>query len=77
MLSSHNAYPREGHFEAALHIMAYLKVNHISRLALDPTYPDIDYETFKIGKDWTHFYGDVSEVIPPNAPDPLGKSVDL
>ena len=77
MLSSHNAYSREGHFEAVLHIMDYLKGKHNSRLSLDPTYPDIDYETFKIDKDWTHFYGDVSEAIPPNTPDPLGKSVDL
>ena len=77
MLSSHNAYPREGHFEAALQIMAYLKGKHNSRLALDPTYPDIDYETFKIDKYWTHFYGDVSEAITHNAPDPLGKSVYL
>ena len=57
--------------------MAYLKRNHNSRLALDPTYPDIDYETFNIDKDWTHFYGEVSDAIPTNAPDPLGKSVDL
>ena len=77
MISSHNAYPREGHFEAALHIMAYLKGKHNLRLALDPTYPDIDYETFKIDKDWTHFYCDISEAIPPNTPDPLVKSVYL
>ena len=57
--------------------MAYLKGKHNSQLALDPNYPDIDYETFKIDKDWTHFYGDTSEAILPNAPDPLGKSVDL
>ena len=57
--------------------MAYLKRNHNSRLALDPTYPDIDYETFNIDKDCTHFYGDISEAIPPKAPDPLGKSVYL
>ena len=30
-----------------------------------------------LDKDWTHFYGDVSEAIPPSAPDPLGNSVDL
>ena len=77
MLSSHNAYTRKGHFEAALHIMDYLKGKHNQRLALDPTYPDIDYETFKIDKDWMHFYSDVSEAITPNAPDPLGKIVDL
>ena len=41
LLSSHLAYPREGHLEAALHVMGYLKQKHNSRLIFDPTYPDI------------------------------------
>ena len=76
MLSSHNAYPREGHFEAALHVMAYLKGKHNSRLPLDPSYPTIEREKFK-KEDWTTFYGDVEEAIPPNAPVPLGMEVEL
>ena len=27
MTSSHNAYPREGHFETVIHMMSYLKVS--------------------------------------------------
>ena len=27
--------------------------------------------------DWKQFYGDVTEAIPPNAPEPRGKDVDL
>ena len=27
--------------------------------------------------EWKTFYGGVNEAIPPNAPDPRGKSVDL
>jgi hypothetical protein len=46
LLSSHLAYPREGHLEAALHVMAYLKQKHNSRLIFDPTYPDIDMSSF-------------------------------
>ena len=77
LLSSHNAYPREGHFEAALHIMSYLKGKHNSRLALDPSYPQIDKRNFKVDQNWTAFYGDVEEALPLNAPEALGKDVDL
>ena len=27
--------------------------------------------------DWCDFYGDVKEAIPPNAPEPRGKEIDL
>ena len=27
--------------------------------------------------DWTDFYGDISEVIPKNAPEPRGKEIKL
>ena len=42
-----------------------------------PTYPDIDFETFNDGAERKTLYGDVTESIPPNAPDPRGNSVDL
>ena len=76
-MSSNLAYPRKGHFECALHMMGYLKWKHNSRLFFDPTYPDIDFDTFNDRADWKMFYGNVTEAIPPNAPDPRGKSVDL
>ena len=76
-LSSFLALPRRGHMEAALHIMSYLKIRHNSRLALDPSYPAIDYDSFNIDAEWTAFYGDVKEAIPPNAPKPLGKEVEI
>ena len=77
MLSSYLAYPRVGHLEAALHIMGYLKNKHNSRLFLDPTYPTIDHSSFNDGADWREFYGPVTEAIPPNAPLPRGKEVDI
>ena len=49
LLSSHLAYPREGQFECALHMMGYLKWKHKSRLFFDPIYPDIDFDTFNDG----------------------------
>ncbi len=57
--------------------MSYLKHKHNSRLAFDPHYPDIAYENFKDEQDWTEFYGDVEEALPPNAPAALGKDVQL
>ena len=47
LLSSHLAYPREGHTEAAIHVMAYLRKKHNSCLVFNPTYPTIDMSTFK------------------------------
>ena len=49
LLSSHLVYPHKGHFECALHMMGYLKWKHNSQLFFDPTYPDIDLDTFNDG----------------------------
>jgi hypothetical protein len=76
MLSSYLAYPREGHLEAAIHLMGYLRLKHNTRLVFDPTYPDINLDSFPT-YDWTEFYGDVTEAIPTDMPTPLGKEVDL
>ena len=76
-LSSFLAYPRKGHMKAALHIMAYLRVKHNSSLVLDPTYVGIDYAQFNVDANWHAFYSDVKEALPPNAPEPLGKEVEL
>ena len=76
MLSSYLTMPREGHLEAAINVMAYLKLHHNARLVLDPTYPTIDHTSF-MKCNWKEFYGDAKEAIPPNAPAPLGMEVDL
>lgn len=76
LLASHLALPREGHLEAALHIMAYLRDHNNSRMAFDPSYPDINMGSFK-DHDWGDFYEGAEEAIPTNAPRPLGKDVDL
>ena len=59
-----------------MHIVSYFKGRHKSLLALDPIHPTIDHKNIN-DNDWAVFYGDVKEVIPPNSPTPLGKSVDL
>jgi hypothetical protein len=76
MLASHLALPREGHFEVAIHVFAYLDKKHNSRIVFDPSYPSIDHSKFK-ECDWRAFYGDAKEAIPPNAPEPRGKEIDL
>ena len=76
MLASHSALPREGHLDAVVRVFSYLKHNHNARMVFDPTYPTIDLTSFK-ECDWKNFYGDTKEAIPPNAPKPLGKEVDL
>ena len=76
LLSFYLAYPREGHLEAAIHIMGYLRLKHNTRLIFDPTYPKINEDDFP-KFDWTEFYGDVTEAIPTDMPPPLGKEVDL
>ncbi len=59
-----------------MHIMAYLGLYHDKCLCIDPTYPEIDDDQFPV-TDWKDFYGDITETIPPNAPKPPGKPVDL
>ena len=76
ILSSHNAYPSEVHFEAALYVLSYFKGRNNSRPALDPIYPTINYKKI-MDNYWAAFYGHVKEVIPPNTPTPLVKSSDL
>jgi hypothetical protein len=68
MLAAHMAMPREGHLYAVFRIFSYLKAKHIARLIFDPTPPKIDHNKFRANEDWINFYGNVKEVIPPNAP---------
>ena len=59
-----------------LHIFAYLKKHHNSALVFDPSYPDVNIDTF-LKYDWKNFYGDVKEAMPPDMPETLGKEVSM
>ena len=75
-LSQHQALPRRGHLEAMHHIFAYLKKHDTgARIVFDPITSVIDERVFNSAADWHDFYGDVSEEMPPNMPEPKGKSV--
>ena len=77
MLSSFLTMPHVGHLEAAINIMGYLRLHHNSRLFLDPTYPVLDHSYFNDGAEWDKFYGDATEAIPLNMPEPRGEYIDL
>ena len=66
LLLLYSAMPKQGHLEAVLCIMGYQKLRHNSRLAFDPSYPDVDQSNFW-ECDCTHFYEDTFEIIPSNA----------
>ncbi len=75
-LSQHQVLPRRGHLEALYHIFAYLeKHENGAWIVFDPLTPNIDERVFNPNADWRDFYGDVSEELPPNMPEPKGKSV--
>jgi hypothetical protein len=76
MLSTLFWMPHEGHLDAMYHLFAYLSLHHNARVVFDPTYPKVDMHDF-IKNDWKPIYGEVKEVIPPNAPVTRGKSIDL
>ena len=53
-----------------------MKGHHNTQMVFDPTYPTPDLSMFQ-DHDWCDFYGDMTEAIPPRAPEPRGKEVDL
>jgi hypothetical protein len=76
VLSQHLALPRVGHLEAVYHIFAYLMKHDKLRIIFDPADPIIDDQHFP-EVDWTEFYGDVVEELPPKMPEALGNPVNI
>ena len=77
-LSQHQSLPRRGHLEATYHIFSYLKKHENGgRIVFDPLTPQIDTRAFNTDVDWTDFYGDVAEELPPQMPEPKGKAVNM
>jgi hypothetical protein len=74
MMASYSAAPRIGHFNALMHMFAYLLHHPRSRLVFDDSYVEIDDGE---DHDWKDFYPDAEESIPPNAPEPRGKPVQM
>ena len=76
LMSRFLANPREGHLEQVFHIFAFLKAHDRSALLFDDTEPDFNESRFR-ESDWSEFYPDAKEVVPPNAPETRGKSVTM
>ena len=74
MLAAYCAAPRIGHFNAMLHIFAFLKLHPRSRLVFDDSYVPIEEGP---QEDFSEFYPNASEDIPPNAPEARGKAVQM
>jgi hypothetical protein len=64
-LSQYQANPRIGHLEVLYHVFAYLK-NHLDMgwIAYDLLTLEMNESAFHNGN-WTEFYGDVKEKMPP------------
>lgn len=74
LLAQYLSQPRRGHLHQVFHVFAYLKAHARSRIVLDPTVPQVNENSFETA-DWTEFYADATEAIPPNAPEPRGKAI--
>ena len=74
MLASYTAAPRIGHFNAMLHIFAFLLHHPRCKLVFDDGYPVIEPTP---DEDWKEFYPGAKEEIPLNAPKALGKPLTM
>jgi hypothetical protein len=74
MLAAYCAAPRIGHFNAMLHMFAFLKLHPRCRLVFDDSYVPIDPVP---QEDFSEFYPNAMEEIPPNAPEARGKMVQV
>ena len=76
-MSAFRAAPRQGHLDRAKRIMGYLvKMKHgfIRVRTGEPDFSDLPKQRY----DWSHtVYGDVREELPTDAPEPLGKEVEI
>ena len=73
-LARYSMAPRHDHFAAALHLFGYLKLARAGHILIDPTPLPLDgipATTY----DWTEFYPDAAEELPPDAPPPKGLPV--
>ena len=70
--------PREGHMKAVFRILGYLSKHENGKIIIDPGEPFIRKEAnISTGFDWSEFYPDAKEYIPPDIPKQLGNIVSL
>ena len=76
LLSQQLALPRVGHLEVVYHVFAYLNKHDKSRIIFDPTDP-MPVTPTTSNPDWSSFYPNLEEELPPRMPEPLGNPVNL
>jgi hypothetical protein len=76
LLSQHLALPRIGHLEAVYHVFAYLAKHETSRIIFDSS-DQVPYDPTYHRPDWSAFYDNLEEELPPKMPEPLGKAVTM
>lgn len=74
MMAAFSAMPRIGHLNAVIHMFSYLSSHDRSKIVFDTTYVD---HVRSQRPDWSDFYRDAKEIIPPDCPKPLGKPVQI
>ena len=75
-LSSFRAAPRIGHLERAKRVCGYLMQFKDGRIHFRTGIPDYSDVTPIPLEDWEYsVYGDVKELLPTDAPEPLGHEV--
>jgi hypothetical protein len=68
IMSKYLVQSRVGHLNELYHLFGYLKSHDRSRIVLDASRPAVNEKRF-LKQDWTEFYRDAKEPIPPNAPE--------
>ena len=63
-----------GHLNQVFHMFAYLKYYGRSKLVFDTAVLDVSEGQY-MKCDWSEFYPDAKEIIPSDAPEPLGVPV--
>lgn len=76
ILSSYMTQPCEGHLKQALCTLAYLKHHSNVSMLFDDSTVNWNTQGF-LNHDWTLFYRDAFEAIPPNMPKPRGHEVQI
>jgi hypothetical protein len=76
LLSQQLALPRIGHLEVVYHIFTYLQKHDKSSIIFDPTDP-LPLTPTAAKPDWSSFYTDSEEELPPRMPEPLGNPVNM
>jgi len=76
LLSSYMMQPREGHLIEVLRIFSFLKYNANSTMIFDHLPVNWEEEAFP-KHDWSTFYADAKEELPPNMPEARGNPVQI